>query len=205
MTLNQVSTSAESRSADMDFSYFLRAYALRAPRMMWFLGAGASAAAGIPTAEQLIWAFKRELYVSRERRSTSQIEDLSSPRVRDYLQSYFARGQNCPGCGAPDEYAYFFEQCYPNEADRRSFIDKHVGGARPSFGHMALAALFDAKTCELVWTTNFDRTIEDAIAKKQGTTTRLRVAGIDNAQIAKEVLSERTSSPLIRIDPGVLA
>ena len=38
---------------------FLRLYPARAPQLMWFLGAGASAGAGIPTAWEMIWEFKR--------------------------------------------------------------------------------------------------------------------------------------------------
>lgn len=37
---------------------FARRFALRAGNLMWFLGAGASAAAGIPTAGDMIWEFK---------------------------------------------------------------------------------------------------------------------------------------------------
>jgi len=34
---------------------------------MWLLGAGASAAAGIPMAWDMIWEFKQQLYVSQRR------------------------------------------------------------------------------------------------------------------------------------------
>jgi len=48
----------------MKVADFLRLYPLRAPNVMWFLGAGASAAAGVPTAEEMVWDFKRSLYCS---------------------------------------------------------------------------------------------------------------------------------------------
>ena len=55
----------------MTFGYgsFRNAFPLRAPRLMWLLGAGASAAAGIPTAGDMIWDFKRRIY--SERRGTT--------------------------------------------------------------------------------------------------------------------------------------
>ena len=46
---------------------FTRRFALRTPNLMWFLGAGASASAGIPTAGDMIWEFKQLLYVSQRR------------------------------------------------------------------------------------------------------------------------------------------
>jgi NAD-dependent SIR2 family protein deacetylase len=54
---------------------------------MWLLGAGASAAAGIPTAWDMIWKFKQQLYVSQRRVSPKAVADLSNPTVRRSLQS----------------------------------------------------------------------------------------------------------------------
>jgi hypothetical protein len=34
---------------------------------MWFLGSGASAAAGIPTALHMVWEIKQQLYISQRR------------------------------------------------------------------------------------------------------------------------------------------
>jgi len=41
---------------------FIRAYSVRMPSVMWLLGAGASAASGIPTADWMTWDFKRRIY-----------------------------------------------------------------------------------------------------------------------------------------------
>lgn len=41
---------------------FARRFILRAEKLMWFLGAGASAAAGIPTASDMTWEFKQRAY-----------------------------------------------------------------------------------------------------------------------------------------------
>ncbi len=37
---------------------FARRFSLRSPNLMWLLGAGASASAGIPTAGDMVWEFK---------------------------------------------------------------------------------------------------------------------------------------------------
>ena len=51
----------------MDLPEFLRAYPLRSPNIMWFLGAGASASSGIKTAYHMIWDFKARMYCSANR------------------------------------------------------------------------------------------------------------------------------------------
>jgi NAD-dependent SIR2 family protein deacetylase len=178
---------------------FLRSYALRKGQLMWLLGAGASAAAGIPTADQLVWRFKQELYLSLEGRAAGTVEDLASPKVQDFLQAYFDASGKHPRRWSLDEYSHYFELCYPSEADRRAFIDTHVKKARPSFGHAALAALVEQKIIGIFWTTNFDRTIEDAVARRLGTTSALRVATTESAHVAAQAISELTLPLLVKL------
>jgi hypothetical protein len=166
---------------------------------MWLFGAGASAAAGIPTADQLVWRFKRELYLSREARSPGAVEDLASPKVHDFLQAYFDGAGVHPARWAMEEYSHYFELCYPREADRRAFIDEHVRRARPSNGHAALAALVQGKVAEVLWTTNFDRTIEDAIAKRFETTSDLRIVTTESSHLAAQALAERALPLLVKL------
>lgn len=132
---------------------------------MWFLGAGASAAAGIPTAGDMIWEFKQKLFVSQRRAAPEIVADLSAPSVRQHLQSHIDSTNSLPADGAPNEYSALFEKVFPSESDRRTYLDAKLGGAKPSYGHMALAALMKADHMRIVWTTNFDPLIADACAK----------------------------------------
>ena len=125
----------------MTLEEFLVTYAIRAPQLMWFLGAGSSAAAGIPTAGDLSWKFKQTLFCASQRLSLRSVEDLSSPAVQKRLTRYFDNLGRFPALGAPDEYAAYFEAAYPHPEDRRTFIDTYVRDGSPSFGHMALAVL----------------------------------------------------------------
>src|SRR5262245_53672350 len=61
---------------------FSRRFGLRAANLMWLLGAGASASAGIPTAVDMIWDFKQRLFISQRRVSPKIVADLSNPVVR---------------------------------------------------------------------------------------------------------------------------
>lgn len=178
---------------------FLRSFPLRSRGIMWLLGAGTSASAGIPTAWQFIWEFKREIYCSRNRVSPRQLQDISSPQIQQFLQQFFDAANRYPPLGADEEYAHYFEEAYPSDGDRRKYIESKVLGGKPSFGHLVLAALMKGEKCEVVWTTNFDRVIEDACIEIARTTAWLRVASIDNPQIARNVLSEITYPLLVKL------
>ena len=136
-------------------------FSLRASNLMWFLGAGTSASAGLPTAMDLVWEFKQKLFVSQRRGSLQAVSDLSQPNVRERLQAHMDSLGLSPS-GAPDEYAALFEAVYPAESDRRKFLDAKLAGAKPSYGHMALAVLMRERLTRLVWTTNFDALVADA-------------------------------------------
>ena len=157
---------------------------------MWFLGAGSSAAAGVPTAVDMIWEFKRTLFVSQRRGSYQTVADLSQPVVRDQLQGHIDSMEHPPKPGAPDEYARLFEAAYPAEKDRQAFMDAKLAGAKPSYGHMALATLMYAKLMRIVWTTNFDALVADACAKVYDTTGALTTAALDGPELAEQAIAD---------------
>jgi NAD-dependent SIR2 family protein deacetylase len=163
---------------------------MRGGSLMWFLGAGASAAAGIPTAGDMIWEFKQQLYVSQRRVSPKIVADLANPAVHLELQSFIDTTNRFPAVGAPDEYAALFEAVYPSESDRRTYIAAKLTGARPSYGHVALATLMKAGRSRLVWTTNFDPLVADACAKVYGGTRHLTTVALDAPRLGTEVLNE---------------
>lgn len=156
---------------------------------MWLLGAGTSAAAGIPTAGDMIWEFKQQHYVSQRRVSLKSVGDLASPAVRNALQSFIDSLDRFPAPGAPDEYAALFEAAYPSEADRRTYIAAKIAGGKPSYGHIALATLMRAGHARLAWTTNFDPLIADACAKVYDGTGHLTTVALDAPGLGREVIN----------------
>jgi NAD-dependent SIR2 family protein deacetylase len=135
---------------------FARRFSQRGGNLMWLLGAGTSAAAGIPTAWDMIWDFKQQLYVSQRRVSPNIVADLANPAVRRELQLFIDGIGHLPSSGSSDEYAALFEAAYPSEADRRTYIASKISGAKPSYGHLALATLMRGGRARAAWTTNFD-------------------------------------------------
>src|SRR6056297_107058 len=158
----------DSSYGHMDVAAFLRAYQMRAGNIMWFLGAGASRAAGIKTAGDMIWDFKQNLYRSHKKLPPNAITDSGDPAVRRKLQKYFDDLPNFPTDGGADEYARFFEATYLNAKDRRAYLDRLIKLGKPTYGHLALALLMREQCCRIVWTTNFDKTVDDAAVKIYG-------------------------------------
>ncbi len=157
---------------------------------MWLLGAGASASAGIPTAENLIWQFKKALFCAAQRVSPKSCDDLSSVNVQRRLNDYFSSVGIFPREGTPEEYAAYFEAAYRDPGDRRMFLDGLLKGANPSYGHLALAALMKVGLARLIWTVNFDKLIEDAAVQIFEGTSGIVVATLDNPSATMEALNE---------------
>jgi hypothetical protein len=181
-------TDVPSELPTIETDDFARRFSLRAPKLMWFLGAGASAAAGIPTAGDMIWEFKQRLYVTQRNASQSTVADLSNPLVRSMLQGHIDASGRFPAPNAPDEYAALFEAVWSAERDRQTYLDSKIKGAKPSYGHIALATLLQADKGRIVWTTNFDPLVADACAKIYGSTGQLTTATPDASYLAIDAL-----------------
>ena len=170
---------------------FARRFSLRAKNLMWFLGAGASASAGVPTAADMTWEFKQQLFISQRRASPQATSDLSNPVIRNRLQTHVDSLGRLPSLGSPNEYAALFEEVYPAEVDRRAFLDAKLAGAKPSYGHLALATLMRAQQSPLIWTTNFDTLIADACAKVYDTTSALTTVALDAPELAAQAMQDK--------------
>lgn len=183
----------------MDLAQFLRLFPMRAPRLMWFLGAGCSVSAGIPTAGDMVWDFKRLLYCSENRCPIQSVPQLTDPAFRDRLTAYFSAKENYPPNGDDSEYSFYFQETYPDERERRKYIDHVVTGRRPPLGHLALGALAKLGKLKRVWTTNFDRLLEDAFVTMLGSTDAFAVATLNNPQQAHETSVEQDRLLLVKL------
>lgn len=137
----------------------------------------------------MIWEFKQSLFASRKRISLKAVSDLTNPVIRNNLQEFIDSTGQFPEAGAPDEYAALFEAVYPNEGDRRTYIDAKLDGAKPSYGHIALATLMKADKTRIVWTTNFDSLVADAVAKIYDSTGKLTSISLDAPGVAQDVFN----------------
>ena len=132
----------------------------------WFLGAGASRAAGLPTATDLVWDLKWRHYCREENQDIDR-RDLQNGAVRARVQAYFdARG--FPSPWDDDEYAVYFERIFGSDRERqRNYIAAHLAEERVSLsvGNRAFGALLSAGLIRVAFTTNFDSVVEKAAAE----------------------------------------
>lgn len=185
----------------LSLAEFLRLYPMRAPHLMWFLGAGASAGAGIPTAWDMIWEFKRLIYCSEQQISRTRCANLADDRLRRRIQDFFdSKGPDTyPPEDDPREYEVYFQKAWPSEADRRAYIESAIAQGRESFGQLCLAAMLRCDRVRIVWTTNFDHLLEDACATAFRTTRTLTSTNLDNPQVAVSAVTEGRWPVLIKL------
>ena len=135
------------------------------PHLMWFLGAGASRTAGMPTATDIIWDLKRRIYCLHEAQD-AQAHNISNRAIRAKLQSYMD-SKGYPAAGAPDEYSFYFQEAFGDDlAAQQHYIAELLSPEKVSLniGHRSLAAMLEARLGRIVFSTNFDEVVERAYA-----------------------------------------
>lgn len=183
----------------MGLPEFLRFLPLRVPNLAWFLGAGASASSGIPTAYDLIWDFKRTLYCAKLNIPIKSCPDLTDHALRTKLQDHFDSQGNFPPMDSEKEYSEFFEAAFPDEGDRRTYIERMVSRASPSYGLQVFAALMKMDKIRVAFTLNFDKLPEDACFQFFGTNTSLNISTTDSSAIALQALNENRWPLLVKM------
>jgi NAD-dependent protein deacetylases, SIR2 family len=173
---------------------FANTFCLRPEQFSWFLGAGASASAGIPTGYSMILDFKKRLFCQLTKISLREV-DSNDPLWQQRIDMFFSKRSELPAPNDPTEYAKAFEAVYPTAEGRRIYIEKAVTMGTPSYAHRALASLLTTRRIPCVFTTNFDQLVEIATTLTDQlvpTTERanLTTAAIDNAERAERCLRE---------------
>jgi hypothetical protein len=92
-----------------------------------FLGAGASVSSGVPSAERCIWEWKRSIFLTRNLGLEEQFSELSLVGVRQRIQRWLDQQGGFPAEGAPDEYSFYTETCFPISNDRLLISKKRYG------------------------------------------------------------------------------
>lgn len=186
----------------LDLTEFLNLFPHRGPHIMWFLGAGASVGAGLPTAGTLTWEFKRAIYCNAQRLPPSRFPDLYEPAFQRLVQSFFDSKSGLPQLGEDEEYSAYFEAYLPDERDRRRFLEARLQGCKPSYGHLCFAALMSLGRIRLAWTTNFDQLIEKACSYPMISELRARslaVAGLDQSDKASDLIRDEAWPLLVKL------
>jgi len=144
-------------------------FCARPQNFAWFLGAGTSRSAGLPTATDVIWDLKRRHYCREENQEIAR-QDVQNEAVQARIQSFMdARG--FPEQWADDEYATYFEKIFGADRERqRRYLKGMLSEDRValSVGNRVLGALISSGLTRIVFTTNFDTVVEKGVAEVSG-------------------------------------
>lgn len=150
-------------------SEFLQHYIQNAPHLMWFLGAGTSRSAGLPTATDIIWDLKRHYYCLHENQNL-QSHDINNSAIKHKVQAYMD-SKGFPALWSPEEYSFYFDLIFSNDNQaQQRYIHEALANDKVSLniGHRVLAGLMEMGKARIVFTTNFDEVIETAFAEVTG-------------------------------------
>lgn len=171
---------------DMDQFEFTRIFCERPQSFAWFLGAGASRNANLPTAEDIIKDLKRRYYCSEEGQEYST-KDMQNDAVHTQVQSYF-EARDFPERWSPEEYSTYFETAFGEDRERqRRYLSAMLAEDRVQLavGNRVLGALIANGKARAVFTTNFDTVVEKAVAKLSGASiSAFHLEGAHNASAA---------------------
>jgi hypothetical protein len=112
----------------------------RPQNFTWFLGAGASRSAGLPTASDVLWIMKRRYYSTEENQDISR-QDIQNEAIRARIQSYM-ESRGFPKEWADDEYPAYFEKIFGDDRERqRRYIRTILSEEKVklTIGHRALS------------------------------------------------------------------
>jgi hypothetical protein len=129
----------------------------------------ASAAAGLPTAWDVIWDLKRR-YFRREENQDISRQDMQLDAVRACVQSYML-SKGFPEEGDPGEYTTYFEKAFGDDKEKqRQYLAAFLSEEKVtlSIGSRVLGALLASGCARSVFTTNFDTVVERAVAEVSG-------------------------------------
>jgi hypothetical protein len=150
----------------MDQGELTGRFCARPQNIAWFLGAGASATAGLPTATDIIWDLKRRYYCREENQDISR-QDMQNESIRIRIQG-FMESRGFPTLWAADEYPAYFEKIFGADKERqRRYMKAILSEDRVtlSVGNRVLAAMIASGLCRVTFTTNFDSVLEKAVAE----------------------------------------
>ncbi|WP_316202626.1 MULTISPECIES: SIR2 family protein [unclassified Bradyrhizobium] len=170
----------------MEQSEFAGLFVERPQAFSWFLGAGASRTAGLPTATDVLWDMKRRYYCREENQDISR-QDLQSVAVQNRIQS-FMESRGFPKQWEDREYERYFELIFGEDKERQraylhGILSQDPGGL--GAGNRVIGALIAAGLTRIVFTTNFDDVVERSVAEVGGKAiTAFHLEGSHNIQAA---------------------
>lgn len=153
----------------MEQSEFTERFVARPQVFAWFLGAGASRSAGLPTATDILWDMKRRFYCREENQDIDR-QDLQSDAIQQRIQS-FMESRGFPKMWEDGEYERYFELIFGEDREKQRAYLRGIlsqDKATLSVGNRVLGAFIASKLAPVIFTTNFDEIVESSLAEIGG-------------------------------------
>ena len=171
----------------LDQKQLISVVCARPQNFAWFLGAGASRSAGLPSATDILWDLKRQYYCREENQEITR-QDIQNDAVRARIQT-FMESHGFPAELAEKEYETYFEKIFgTDKGKQRRYVSSVLAEdkVRLASGHRVLGAMISMGSCRVAFTTNFDTVIEKAAAAMGGKS--LSAYHLEGAHNAKQAL-----------------
>lgn len=147
---------------NLDFDAFIRSFVQnRDTSFAFLLGAGASITSGIPSANDCIWDWKKQIFCSSQK-SVPTFIDPKSDTCKNIIQKWLDSQGKFPPLGDSNEYYFYAEKALQIEDDRVKYFEHLAQGKQPYIGYKFLCLLNKYGIVKSIWTTNFDGLVERA-------------------------------------------
>jgi hypothetical protein len=123
---------------------------------VFLLGAGASISSGVKPAEDCIWEWKKDIFVSKNPNLANQYKEFKAEAVRYSIQRWLDNEGCYPSLNDPDEYSKYALIAYPIDDVRKKYFENIYRGKEPFIGYRLLCLLAQFGMIHSVFTTNFD-------------------------------------------------
>ena len=123
---------------------------------VFLLGAGASVSSGVKPAEDCIWEWKKDIFVSKNPNLANQYKEYKAEAVRNSIQRWLDNEGCYPPLHDPDEYSKYALIAYPIDDVRKKYFKNICRGKEPFIGYKLLCLLAQFGMIRSVFTTNFD-------------------------------------------------
>lgn len=123
---------------------------------VFLLGAGASISSGVKPAEDCIWEWKKDIFVSKNPNLVYQYTEYKTDAVRSSIQKWLDNEGCYPALNDPDEYSKYALISYPIDEVRKKYFENICRSKEPYIGYKLLCLLSQSGMVRSVFTTNFD-------------------------------------------------
>lgn len=160
------------------------------------LGAGCSISSDIPSAEDCIWEWKRDIYKTNNSSSLGWVDNYKNPRTQEIIQNWLSNQGVYPERGSKEEYSFYANKCYPIDEHRRQYFQKICSGKKPSIGYKTIPLLAKKGMLDSVWTTNLDDLVVTACV---GNGIQAIEIALDSVQRLNNRSQNRSELPVIKL------